>query len=78
MMPMSIFDSGLNPKYLEAIKKFRLIDDTFFNICFDSSIECMQLLLCILFNRTDIIVQEVWQYGIAFCGKKCQIEAAGE
>ena len=21
-------------------------------------------------------VQEVWQYGIAFCGKKCQIEAA--
>jgi len=23
-------------------------------------------------------VQEVWQYGIAFCGKKCQIEAAGE
>ncbi len=56
---MSIFDSGLNPKYLEAIKKFRLIDDTFFNICFDSSIECMQLLLCILFNRTDIIVQEV-------------------
>ena len=23
-------------------------------------------------------VKEVWQYGIAFCGKKCQIEAAGE
>ena len=21
-------------------------------------------------------VKEVWQYGIAFCGKKCQIEAA--
>ena len=20
--------------------------------------------------------KEVWQYGIAFCGKKCQIEAA--
>ena len=56
---MSVFDSGLNPKYLEAIKKFRLIDDTFFNVCFDGSIECMQLLLCILFDRTDIIVQEV-------------------
>lgn len=56
---MSIFASGLNPKYLEAIKKFRLIDDTFFNICFDGSIECMQLLLCILFDRVDIIVQEV-------------------
>ena len=56
---MSVFDSGLNPKYLEAIKKFRLIDDTFFNVCFDGSIECMQLLLCILFDRTDIIVKEV-------------------
>ena len=32
---MSLLLSGLNPKYLEAIKKFRLIDDTFFNICFD-------------------------------------------
>lgn len=56
---MSMFNSGLDPKYLEAIKKFRLIDDTFFNICFDGSTECMQLLLCILFDRTDIIVQEV-------------------
>ena len=42
---MSVFNSGLNPKYLEAIKKFRLIDDTFFNIFFDGSIECMQFLL---------------------------------
>ena len=58
-MPMSIFPSGPNPKYLEAIKKFRLIDDTFFNICFDGSIECMQLLLCVFFDRTDIIVKEV-------------------
>ncbi len=56
---MSMFASGLNPKYLEAIKKFRLIDDTFFNICFDGSNECMQLLLCIIFDRTDIIVQDV-------------------
>jgi len=29
---MSLLSSGLNPKYLEAIKKFRLIDDTFFNL----------------------------------------------
>ena len=59
MMPMSMFHSGLNPKYLEAIKRFRLIDDTFFNICFNDSPECMQLLLSIIFDRTDIIVREV-------------------
>ena len=56
---MSLFRSDLNPKYLEAIKRFRLIDDTFFNICFDDSPECMQLLLCTFFDRTDITVLEV-------------------
>ena len=59
MMPMSMFATGLNPKYLEPIKRFRLIDDTFFNICFDGSHECMQLLLSIIFDRIDIIVKEV-------------------
>ena len=48
---MSLLSSGLNPKYLEAIKKFRLIDNTFFNICFDGSIKCMQLLLRIVLTR---------------------------
>ena len=56
---MSLLLSGLNPKYLEAIKKFRLIDDTFFNICFEGSVECMQLLLRILLQRDDITVTEV-------------------
>ena len=56
---MSLLLSGLNPKYLDAIKKFRLIDDTFFNICFDGSVECMQLLLRILLQRDDIAVTEV-------------------
>ena len=56
---MSLLLSGLNPKYLEAIKKFRLIDDTFFNICFDGSVECMQLLLRIFLQRDDITVTEV-------------------
>ena len=56
---MSLLLSGLNPKYLEAIKKFRLIDDTFFNICFDGSVECMQLLLRILLQRDDITVMDV-------------------
>ncbi len=55
---MSLLSSGLNPKYLEAIKKFRLIDDTFFNTCFDGSIECMQLLLRVILNRNDITVLE--------------------
>lgn len=34
---MSLFTSGLNPRYLDAIQRFRLIDDTFFNVCFDNS-----------------------------------------
>ena len=46
-------------RYLELIKQFRLIDDTFFNICLDDNDECMQLLLRIFLNRNDIIVKEV-------------------
>ena len=55
---MSLLASGINPKYLEAIKKFRLIDDTFFNVCFDGSTECMQLLLRIILKRDDITIIE--------------------
>lgn len=54
---MSLLSSGLNPKYLEAIKKFRLIDDTFFNTCFDGSIECMQLLLRIILKLPRAVPQ---------------------
>ncbi|WP_085023782.1 PD-(D/E)XK nuclease family transposase [Anaerovibrio sp. JC8] len=46
-------------RYLELIRQFRLIDDTFFDVCFDGSNECMQLLLNIFFKRNDIIVNEV-------------------
>ena len=46
-------------KYLELIEQFRLIDDTFFDVCFDGSRECMQLLLRIFFDRDDIMVKEV-------------------
>ena len=56
---MSVFSTQFNPKYLEAIKQFRLIDDTFFDVCFDDNIEGMQLLLRIFLQRTDIIVKEV-------------------
>lgn len=56
---MSLLTAEFNPKYLEAIKRFRLIDDTFFDICFDGNIEGMQLLLRTFFQRDDIIVKEV-------------------
>lgn len=59
MGTMSLVSAQYNPKYLEAIKKFTLINDTFFDVCFDGHIEGMQLLLRIFFHRDDIIVKEV-------------------
>ena len=56
---MSLLTKQFNPRYLEAIKQFRLIDDTFFDVCMDGNIEGMQLLLRIFFHRDDIIVKEV-------------------
>ena len=46
-------------KYLELIEQFRLIDNTFFDVCFDGSNAWMQLLLRIFLARNDIIVKEV-------------------
>ena len=46
-------------EYRALIQKFRLIDDTFFNVCFDNYIEGMQLLLRIFFGRDDLIVKHV-------------------
>ena len=59
---MSLLESNPSKKYLELIKQFRLIDDTFFEVCLDGSNECMKLLLNIFFERDDIddiIVKEV-------------------
>ena len=56
---MSMFASQFKPEYLEAIKQFRLIDDTFFNLCFDGDTDCMELLLRTFFARDDIKVLEV-------------------
>lgn len=56
---MALLPTEHNPRYLEAIKQFRLIDDTFFDVCFDGNTEGMQLLLRIFFQRDDIIVKEV-------------------
>ena len=46
-------------EYRALIQKFRLIDDTFFNVCFDNYIEGMQLLLRIFFGRDDLVVKHV-------------------
>jgi hypothetical protein len=46
-------------EYSVLIQKFRLIDDTFFNVCFDNYIEGMQLLLRIFFGRDDLVVKHV-------------------
>ena len=56
---MSLLSTSVNPRYLEAIQQFRLIDDTFFNICFDGDISCMQLILRIFLKRDDLNVREV-------------------
>jgi len=56
---MGLLECDPPKKYLELIEQFRLIDDTFFDICFDGSTACMQLLLRIFFARDDIIVKEV-------------------
>ncbi len=46
-------------EYAGLIQKLRLIDDTFFNICFDNYTEGMQLLLRIFLGRGDLIVKHV-------------------
>ena len=56
---MSLLTELFNPRYLEALAQFRLIDDTFFDAHMDGNIEAMQLLLNTFFHRDDIIVKEV-------------------
>ena len=56
---MSIIGSETRAEYLALIQQFRLIDDTFFNVCFDNNVEGMQLLLRILLDRDDLMVKRV-------------------
>ena len=46
-------------KYKQAIKDFRLMDDTFMSAVFDGNIEGTQLVLNIILNRSDMVVTEV-------------------
>ena len=56
---MRICKEDVSAEYGALIQKFRLIDDTFFNVCFDNYIEGMQLLLRIFFDRDDLVVKHV-------------------
>ena len=56
---MGVISREIPPLYLDAIRRFRLIDDTFFSLCFDGFNEAMQLLLRIFFDRSDLIVKHV-------------------
>ena len=48
-----------NPIYLETIKKFRLMDDTFFNICFADNKECIEQILQVILEMPKLKVLEV-------------------
>ena len=54
-----IIKKDIPAEYDVLIQKFRLIDDTFFNVCFDNYVEGMQLLLRIFFGRDDLVVKHV-------------------
>ena len=56
---MKIIKKDVPTEYGILIQKFRLIDDTFFNVCFDNYVEGMQLLLRIFFGRDDLVVKHV-------------------
>ena len=56
---MRILKKDIPAEYGAVIQKFRLIDDTFFNVCFDNYTEGMQLLLRIFFGRDDLVVKHV-------------------
>ena len=54
-----VIKKDIPAEYGVLIQKFRLIDDTFFNVCFDNYVEGMQLLLRIFFGRDDLVVKHV-------------------
>ena len=45
-------------KSLEAVKKFRLLDDSFMTIVFDHNVKATELLLRVILNRKDLKVTE--------------------
>lgn len=61
--------SLLSPRKLELIKKFRLIDDTFFAVCLDNDNVLAELILRTLLEKDDLQVLEAkTQYSIKGLG----------
>ena len=44
---------------LQRLKNFRLIDDDFFNKCFEGNTECIELVLRIVLDMPDLKVLDV-------------------
>ena len=58
---MSIIEN-INRKHqedLQRLKNFRLIDDDFFNKCFEENIDCIQLIIQIVLDMPDLKVLDV-------------------
>ena len=49
----------MQEKYLEALKKFRLIDDAFFSACFDDNAKDVEYILRIILEKDDLKVLKV-------------------
>ena len=49
----------MQEKYLEALKKFRLIDDAFFSACFDDNAKDVEYILRIILEKDDLQVLKV-------------------
>ena len=49
----------MQEKYLEALKKFRLIDDAFFSACFDDNAKDVEYILRIILDKSDLKVLKV-------------------
>ena len=49
----------MQEKYLEALKRFRLIDDAFFSACFDDNAKDVEYILRIILEKDDLKILEV-------------------
>ena len=58
MSPLSPWSSK-RQKLIEKVQEFRLIDDAFFNTCFNQAIACMEFILRIILNLPKLEVIEM-------------------
>ena len=78
-------DQTLLSQYIEKIQRFRLLDDTFFNSCFQDNKEGLELLLRIIKQRPDLHVIKIINqkdvpniYGREVCFDIFAEDSAGE